>query len=78
MALEARRSLLRPGALAGPRELLFVVSGEIRLTVGDTEYSASAGQTLVFRADEPHRYAAGGRVTAHVIMVVLDAGKHHA
>jgi len=62
-----------PAHSPGTREMLFVISGELRLELGEREYTAKAGQTLLFHADEPHRYAAANRGGARLLMVVLEA-----
>src|SRR3954471_1251725 len=61
-----------PAHSTGTREMLFVIAGEVRLELGEREYTASAGQTLVFSADEVHRYAALGKAGARLLMVVLE------
>ena len=61
-----------PAHAPGTREMLFVIEGELSLTIDEREYRAGPGETLFFHADSPHRYAAAARSTAHLIMVVLE------
>lgn len=61
-----------PAHSPGTREMLFVIKGELSLTINEREYRAGPGQTLFFHADAAHRYAAAGRSAAHLVMVVLE------
>lgn len=42
---------------AGSHEILFVQSGELSLSIEGRTYQAKAGETVMFVADRPHRYA---------------------
>jgi len=53
------------------REVLHVLTGELAVTVAGTEYRASAGQTIDFRADRPHSYHNPGTARTRLLMVVV-------
>lgn len=56
----------------GTREILFVLDGVLALRVDGALVSVAAGESAVFRADRPHRYAAAGRATVRFVMVVIE------
>jgi transcriptional regulator with XRE-family HTH domain len=41
---------------AGTRELIVVLAGSLRMTVGPESYVLGLGDSLVFQADQPHTY----------------------
>jgi transcriptional regulator with XRE-family HTH domain len=41
---------------AGTRELIVVLAGSLRMTVGPESYVLGVGDSLVFQADQPHTY----------------------
>ncbi len=57
---------------AGAREILSVIDGSLRLTVGDEAPSLGPGDTVLFRADRPHRYANTGAEPVRFTMVVVE------
>lgn len=57
---------------AGAREILSVRAGRLTLTVGDEAPEIGAGDTLLFRADRPHRYANHGAEPVLFTMVVVE------
>ncbi len=59
----------------GTREILFVRSGELSLTVDGSTHRAKAGQTITFVADRPHRYANDGAKDLQLLMVVCEPGR---
>lgn len=57
---------------AGSRELLTVLGGRLTLTVGAEEVVADEGDTVLFAADRPHRYANQGRRPLRFVLVVTQ------
>jgi transcriptional regulator with XRE-family HTH domain len=59
----------------GTREILVVLSGTMRIEVGDKTYELAPGDSLSFRADQPHAYAsaAGGETRAHNVIIYARA-----
>jgi len=57
---------------AGAREILSVRAGRLTLTVGEETPEIDAGDTLLFRADRPHRYANRGTAPVCFTMVVVE------
>jgi len=58
----------------GTVEVLSVLSGALALRVGDAELELATGDTVMFEAHAPHRYACVGPATVRFTMVVLDPG----
>ena len=58
----------------GTVEVLSVLSGTLALRVGDAELELATGDTVMFEAHAPHRYACAGPATVRFTMVVLDPG----
>ena len=56
----------------GTRELLHVLSGQVRLTVGGDSQELRVGDAASYAADVPHAYANAGRRTARFTMAVLE------
>lgn len=56
----------------GTRELLHVLSGQVRLTVGGDSQELRVGDAASYVADVPHAYANTGRRTARFTMAVLE------
>lgn len=56
----------------GAREILSVQEGRLRLSVGDETPEIGPGDTLLFRADRPHRYANAGDAPVRFTMVVVE------
>jgi transcriptional regulator with XRE-family HTH domain len=59
----------------GTREIVVALSGMIRIEVGDKSYELAPGDSLSFRADQPHAYAsaAGGETRAHNVIIYARA-----
>ena len=53
-----------PGA-----ELLFVIEGQVTVTVGDAAHVLAPGDSMYFDASVPHDYRASGRKTCRAIVV---------
>ena len=51
-----------------------MLSGTLALRVGDAELELATGDTVMFQAHAPHRYACAGPATVRFTMVVLDPG----
>lgn len=58
---------------AGSVENLTILSGTLRVTVGDAHWDASAGQTLRYHADKEHAIENIGATPAHATMVNILA-----
>ena len=58
----------------GTVEVLSVRSGRLTLRVGAAEQHLDAGDTVMFQAHAPHRYAGAGEGPVRFIMVVLQPG----
>ena len=77
-AVELWRWEVMPGETFGgeahapaTREMIWVESGTVTLTVAGERYSVSAGQSARFPASRPHHYDNESDEPAHLIMVVL-------
>lgn len=57
---------------AGTRELLHVLEGELDLEIDQTRQRVGNGNSVIFRADRPHRYANAGAALLRLIMVVAE------
>jgi transcriptional regulator with XRE-family HTH domain len=57
---------------AGTREMLTVLSGELTLSVYGGDHVIRTGDTGLFTADRPHRYANKGADETRFIMVVSE------
>lgn len=63
----------------GTREIVYALEGQVRIAVEGVEMTIGAGESAVFQADRPHRYAAAGRRATRFIMVVVEPlGPSHA
>lgn len=58
---------------AGSVENLTILSGKLRVTVGDESWDAQTGQTLRYRADQEHAIENIGDTPAHATMVNILA-----
>ncbi|MGH3824462.1 MAG: cupin domain-containing protein [Pseudonocardiaceae bacterium] len=58
----------------GTSEVLFVLAGELALSVGDERRVLRVDDAVVFEAHAPHRYANKAGVSVRFIMVVLQFG----
>jgi quercetin dioxygenase-like cupin family protein len=57
---------------SGTRELLHVLEGQLALDIEQTVQRVGQGDSVIFRADRPHRYANGGDGPLRLIMVVAE------
>lgn len=62
-----------PAYAAGSHEFVAIQSGTLTLTIGEREFSLSAGDSVYFAADVPHGYAnrAQTRCIYHVAALIL-------
>ena len=58
----------------GTAEVLSVLSGRLALRVGTSELELTTGDTAMFEAHAPHRYAAAGPDPVRFTMVVVQPG----
>jgi len=56
----------------GSRESLYVLDGTLTIRVGDVAHVVKKGDTILFRADRPHRYENNGRKPVHFVMVAAE------
>jgi len=56
LRLSARSTHSSEAHAAGTRELLVVLTGTVRLRVGDETHDLAAGDSIAFAADRPHSY----------------------
>ena len=57
---------------AGTRELLHVLEGELELDLDQARQRVGGRDSVIFRADRPHRYGNAGDATLRLIMVVAE------
>jgi transcriptional regulator with XRE-family HTH domain len=76
-APELYELLLRPGGIEdahahglGTRELLYVESGRLVLSCAGQQIALDAGDSLFFRADQPHRYENPGSHDTRIYLVM--------
>jgi transcriptional regulator with XRE-family HTH domain len=77
--LEARYGILKAGAPPGRApmthpgdEICCVVKGAIRFEVGDERWTLTAGDTIQFKSDLPHRWENAARGRTEVLWVFSD------
>jgi transcriptional regulator with XRE-family HTH domain len=58
----------------GTAEVLSVLAGRLALRVGTTELELATGDTALFEAHAPHRYAGAGAEPVRFTMVVVQPG----
>ena len=63
------KQLKHPG-----EELVYVLSGQVRFTVGNDVYTLKMGDSLHFSGDVPHRWENLGKKTAQLIWFALRSG----
>ena len=63
------KQLKHPG-----EELVYVLSGQVRFTVGNDVYALKMGDSLHFSGDVPHRWENLGKKTAQLIWFALRSG----
>ncbi|MFN8060290.1 MAG: XRE family transcriptional regulator [Vicinamibacterales bacterium] len=56
----------------GCRELLHVLGGELTLVLDSATRRVTEGETVMFRADRPHRYANEAKRPLRFVMVVIE------
>jgi transcriptional regulator with XRE-family HTH domain len=56
----------------GTIEHLYLVAGELEVTVADETRKLSAGESLRYHADRPHRILNTGKIPAHATMVLVE------
>jgi transcriptional regulator with XRE-family HTH domain len=59
----------------GSREILYVLAGALTLMLGAEAHTVAKGDTLLFRADRPHRYENTGKSPLRFIMVVIEPSR---
>jgi XRE family transcriptional regulator, regulator of sulfur utilization len=71
LRLAARASHASDPHAAGTRELVVVLSGQLRLRVGDEAHDLAAGDSISFTADQPHAYenASSSEMRCHDIII---------
>jgi transcriptional regulator with XRE-family HTH domain len=77
--LEARYGVLKTGAISGRApmthpgdEICCVVKGAITFHVGDERWTLTAGDTIHFKSDRPHRWENAARGRTEVIWLFSD------
>lgn len=55
----------------GTMEHLYLLKGELQITVGDETRSAKAGEAIRYRGDRPHKLVNAGEGEAHATMVLI-------
>jgi quercetin dioxygenase-like cupin family protein len=55
-------------------EALFVLSGELEVTIGDETFTLRAGETLIAPRNIPHRLRNSGSVSNHYLIMFSPAG----
>ena len=71
--------ILQPGEshqsdahVAGAREFLHVLAGEVAVIAGEETSTLGAGDALTFAADRPHRYSNPGNQAAQFTLTVFE------
>jgi quercetin dioxygenase-like cupin family protein len=54
--------------------VLSVLTGQLALRVGAVDHTLDTGDTVLFQAHAPHRYACAGDEPVRFVMVVLQPG----
>jgi transcriptional regulator with XRE-family HTH domain len=72
---------MAPGADSGARmlrhpgeELVFVLRGKVRFTIGEQEFAMGPGDSLHFNGDVPHHWCNSSRRDAELLWVALRNG----
>jgi transcriptional regulator with XRE-family HTH domain len=71
LRLSARAQQRSDAHAPGTREVLVVLSGSMRVAVGDTGFDLEAGDSVAFRADQPHSYINTGASEARAHNVIV-------
>jgi transcriptional regulator with XRE-family HTH domain len=71
LRLAARAAHSSDAHAAGTREILVVLSGQLRMRVGSEVYELAAGDTVSFLADQPHAYENPGssEIRCHDVII---------
>jgi XRE family transcriptional regulator, regulator of sulfur utilization len=71
MRLSARSVQRSEAHAPGTREVVIVLSGGLRISVGQSVFDLEAGDSVAFRADQPHEYEnlAGSEARAHDVII---------
>jgi XRE family transcriptional regulator, regulator of sulfur utilization len=59
----------------GTVEHLYLVTGELEVTVADETRKLLAGESLRYHGDRPHKIVNVGQVPAHATMVLVEGGQ---
>jgi quercetin dioxygenase-like cupin family protein len=73
--IEPGDTITSDGHPSGTRELLFVTSGTVTVTVGGATFQAGPGDALGMRGDRRHSYANHGPSTTRFAITVVYAGR---
>jgi transcriptional regulator with XRE-family HTH domain len=71
LKLSARSTHRAEPHAPGTRELLVVLSGTMHVEVGTSSYDLEAGDSLAFRADQPHSYGNPGAAESRAHNVIV-------
>jgi transcriptional regulator with XRE-family HTH domain len=71
LKLTARATHRAEAHAQGTRELLVVLSGSMRIEAGTAAYDLEPGDSLAFRADQPHAYVNTGASEARAHNVII-------
>ncbi|MDP9035579.1 MAG: XRE family transcriptional regulator [Myxococcota bacterium] len=71
LRLSARSTHASEAHAPGTREMVVVLTGQLRMHVNDETYELSAGDSIAFAADRPHAYEnpTGGEARYHNVIV---------
>jgi len=73
LRLSARSAYPAEAHAAGTREILVVLSGQVRIKVGQSTFDLEAGDSTSFIADQPHSYENPGSSEARCHNVIIYA-----
>jgi XRE family transcriptional regulator, regulator of sulfur utilization len=71
LRLSARSTQRSEPHAPGTREILVVLSGSLRIDITGTVYDLEAGDSVAFRADQPHAYINNGASEARAHNVII-------
>lgn len=71
LRLSARTTHRSEPHAPGTREILVVLSGTLRIDINGTVYDLDAGDSVAFRADQPHAYISNGASEARAHNVII-------
>lgn len=61
--------------LQGTKEYLYVIAGEITVSVDNVSFTVTAGHLLAFQGDQPHTYRATSQEGGEAVSVVIPVSK---